>query len=189
MKVTVLSFVAKSKTGKTTLLEKVIKELKGRGYRVGAIKHDVHSFEIDHPGKDSYRLTAAGADTTLIYSPEKLAMVKIHEKAPPIDEVLKTYFPDVDIVLTEGFRKTDLPKIEVHRKERSNSLLTRADERDPTIVAVASNAELRLDIPVLNLNDEREVTDFIEKTFLTHSNRPKPGKTGRRQRETVKRDR
>ena len=72
MEMRAVSFVAKSGTGKTTLLEKVIADLKGRGYRVGVIKHDAHRFDIDHPGKDSYRLTAAGADTMMISSPESL---------------------------------------------------------------------------------------------------------------------
>ena len=75
MTVKAVSFVAKSGTGKTTLLEKVISVLKGKGYRVGVVKHDAHRFDIDHPGKDSYRLAAAGADTMLIASPEKLALI------------------------------------------------------------------------------------------------------------------
>jgi molybdopterin-guanine dinucleotide biosynthesis protein MobB len=91
MKINAVSFVAKSGTGKTTLLAKVIAELKRRGHRVGAIKHDAHSFDIDHPGKDSYRLTAAGADTMLITSPAKLSLVKQHAAAPPIEELLATY--------------------------------------------------------------------------------------------------
>jgi len=161
-----LSFVAKSGTGKTTLLEKVITELKGRGYRVGVIKHDAHRFDIDHPGKDSHRLTAAGADTMLIASPEKLAMVKKHAESPPIEDLLATYFGDVDIVLTEGFKKSGLPKIEVHRKERSATLLCRGEEHDPTLVAVASDEALELDVPVLDLNDPAQVAGFVEERFL-----------------------
>jgi molybdopterin-guanine dinucleotide biosynthesis protein B/molybdopterin-guanine dinucleotide biosynthesis protein len=162
-----LSFVAKSGTGKTTLLEKVITELKSRGWRVGVIKHDAHRFDIDHPGKDSHRLTAAGADTMLISSPEKLALVKRHEASPPVQELILNYFADVDIVLTEGFKKSDLPKIEVHRQERSDTLICRGEEHDPTLVAVASDAALQLDVPVLNLNDPEAVAGFIEKLFLS----------------------
>ena len=158
--------MAKSGTGKTTLLEKVIARLKERGYRVGVVKHDAHRFDIDHPGKDSYRLTAAGADTMLISSPEKLAMVKKQAEAPPIEEILSTYFTDVDIVLTEGFKKSSMPKIELHRKERSATLLCRGEEFDPTLVAVASDERLELDVPVLDLNDAVQVADFIEKSFL-----------------------
>jgi molybdopterin-guanine dinucleotide biosynthesis protein MobB len=161
-----VSFVAKSGTGKTTLLEKVIAHLKDRGYRVGVIKHDAHRFDIDHPGKDSYRLTAAGADIMLISSPDKLALVKKHAESPPIEELLSTYFTDLDIVLTEGFKKSSMPKIELHRKERSAALLCRGKENDPTLVAVASDEQLDLDVPVLDLNNADEVADFIERRFL-----------------------
>lgn len=161
-----LSFVAKSGTGKTTLLEKVIAELKQRGYRIGVIKHDAHQFNIDHPGKDSYRLTAAGADTMLISSPEKLAVVKKHTASPPVEELLSTYFQDVDFVLTEGFKLSSLPKIEVHRKERSATLLCRGEQHDPTLIAVASDEELDVDVPVLDLNNPAEVAEFVEKRIL-----------------------
>jgi molybdopterin-guanine dinucleotide biosynthesis protein MobB len=165
MKRNVISFVAKSGTGKTTLLEQVIAELKRRGYRVGVIKHDAHRFDIDHPGKDSHRLTAAGADTMLISSPEKLALVKQHDAAPEVEELLAAYFTDVDLVLTEGFKKSTLPKIEVHRQERSPSLLCRGEIDDPTLIAVASDVRLELDVPVLDLNKPAAVADFVEKYF------------------------
>ena len=166
MSVKAVSFVAKSGTGKTTLLEKVIVHLKERGYKVGVIKHDAHRFDIDHPGKDSHRLTAAGADTMLISSPEKLAIVKKHSQSPPIEELIETYFAEMDIVLTEGFKKSGMPKIEVNRRERSSELLCRGESYDPTLIAVASDAELELDVPVLDLNDPGAVADFIEETFL-----------------------
>ncbi len=166
MTVTSVCFVAKSGTGKTTLLEKVIALLKERGYRVGAIKHDAHRFNIDHPGKDSYRLAAAGADTMLISSSEQLALIRKHAAPPPIEELLATYFTDVDIVLTEGLKKGSLPKIEVHRKGLDAALLCRGEEDDPTLVAVASDEPLKLDVPVLDLNDAGTVADFIEARFL-----------------------
>lgn len=161
-----ISFVAKSGTGKTTLLEKVIAELKSRGWRVGVIKHDAHRFEIDHPGKDSYRLAAAGADTMLISSPEKLALIKRHTTTPPVQELIATYFSDVDIMLTEGFKQSGLPKIEVHRRERSATLLCRGDSHDPTLIAVASDEPLELDVPLFDLNDSSGIADFIENVFL-----------------------
>ena len=167
MNIRAVSFVAKSGTGKTTLLEKVITELKGRGWKVGAIKHDAHRFDIDHPGKDSHRLSAAGADTMLISSPEKLALVKKHASPPPIEELLETYFTGMDIVLTEGFKKSGLPKIEVHRRERSPELLCRGAENDPTLLAVASDEPLQLDVPLLDLNDPAAVADFLEEQFLS----------------------
>lgn len=167
MAIKAVSFVAKSGTGKTTLLEKVIFLLKARGFRVGVIKHDAHHFDIDHPGKDSYRLTAAGADTMLISSPQKLALVKQHAMSPPIEELVATYFADEDIVITEGFKMSGMPKIEVHRKERSATLLCRGESHDETLLAVASDEELDVDVPVLNLNDPVAVTDFLVERFLS----------------------
>jgi molybdopterin-guanine dinucleotide biosynthesis protein MobB len=166
MNIKVVAFVAKSGTGKTTLLEKVIAELKQRGFRVGVMKHDAHSFNIDHPGKDSYRLKAAGAATMVITSPEKLAVVKEHSTAPAVEEIIATYFSDVDIVVTEGFKNSSLPKIELHRKERSPTLLCRGEQYDPTLLAVASDEQLVLDVPLLDLNDAKAVADFIEQRLL-----------------------
>lgn len=164
----VVSVVAKSGTGKTTLLEKLIAELKRRGYRVGAIKHDAHRFDIDREGKDSWRLTQAGADTTVITSPAKIAVVQMNpqEEEPPLAETIERYFADVDIVLTEGFKKSAMPKIEVHRAERSATLLCRGEEHDPTLIAVASDEPLQLDVPVFDINDAVGLGDFIEKSFL-----------------------
>lgn len=167
MTVKAVSFVARSGTGKTTLLEKVIAELKRRGHRVGVIKHDAHHFDIDHPGKDSYRLTAAGADTMLISSSEKLALVKKHAAAPPIEDLLAAYFTDVDIVLTEGFKQSGLPKIELHRRDCADALLCRGVGKDPTLIAVASDEPLDLDVPVLDLNRPEMVASFLEKRFLS----------------------
>lgn len=161
MTIPAISFVAKSGTGKTTLLEKVIALLKEHGYRVGVIKHDAHRFDIDHPGKDSYRLTAAGAVTTMITSGEKLALVKKHAATPPLEELLTTYFTDVDLVITEGFKLGGLPKIEVHRAARSTELLCRGKEPDATLLAVVSDSPLQLDVPVLDLNNPAAVVDFL----------------------------
>ena len=165
MTIPAVSFVAKSGTGKTTLLELVIAELKRRGYRVGAIKHDAHSFNIDHEGKDSYRMTAAGADTTLISSKEKLAIIKKNSVAPPIEELISRYFSDVDLVVTEGFKLSGLPKIEVHRDARNASLLCRGEQDDPTLIAVASDIQFELDVPLLDLNNPASICDFMEQHF------------------------
>jgi len=166
MTVKAVAFVAKSGSGKTTLLEKVISRLKDRGYRVGVIKHDAHRFDIDRPGKDSYRLTAAGADTMVISSPEKMALVKKHAVSPPVEDLLTEFFTDVDIVLTEGFKSSSLPKIEVHRRERSTELLCRGKEHDPMLLAVASDEPLDLDVPQLDINDPDGISDFIVRKFL-----------------------
>lgn len=164
----VVSIVAKSGTGKTTLLEKLIAELKGRGYRVGAIKHDAHSFSIDHEGKDSWRLTQAGAETMLITSPAKVAMVKMNraDQEPDLAETIARYCSDLDIVLTEGFKRSTLPKIEVHRHECQQALLCRGEEFDPQLLAVASDTALHLDVPVFDLNDAVGLCDLIVARYL-----------------------
>ncbi len=167
-----VAFVARSGTGKTTLLEKLIAELKRRGRRVGAIKHDAHRFDIDHPGKDSYRLAAAGADTTLITSPEKLALVRKHAASPSVEEIVAIYFSDVDIVLAEGFRRSALPRVEVYRKARGGEAPCNAVESDPFLVAVASDEALDLDVPVFHLDDAAGLADFLEATFVRRDGRP-----------------
>ena len=165
----VVSIVAKSGIGKTTLLEKLITEMKQRGFRVGAIKHDAHSFNIDHEGKDSWRLTQAGADTMLITSPEKLTMVKQYPKhqEPSLTETISTYCGDVDLVLTEGFKKSTMPKIEVHRQERSEKLLCRDEVHDSALIAVASDSPLEIDVPLYDINDTQGLCDLIVERFLS----------------------
>ncbi len=168
MSTPVISIVAKSGTGKTTLLEKLIAELKRRGYRVGAMKHDAHQFDIDREGKDSWRLTHAGADTMVITSAAKMAMIKQHVDMtePSVSEIVNTYYSDVDIVLTEGFKKNRFPKIEVHRKERSPTLMCRGETRDPTLIAVASDDDLEADVLVFHIDDFQGICDLIERSFL-----------------------
>ncbi len=169
MKPPIVSIVAKSGTGKTTLLEKMIAEMKRRGYKIGVVKHDAHRFDIDHEGKDSWRLTQAGADTTLISSPEKLAMVKKYtpDQEPSLAETVATYFQDVDLVLTEGFKKSKMPKIEVHRAERSDRLICRDEEHDETLIAVASDSSLNVDVPLYDINDAAGLCDLIIERYLS----------------------
>jgi molybdopterin-guanine dinucleotide biosynthesis protein MobB len=156
-----IAIVGNSGAGKTTLLERLIPALKRKGLRVGAVKHDAHRFDIDHPGKDSHRLTSAGADTMVITSAEQLAMVKRHAATPPIEELLARYFSDMDLVLVEGFRGSSLPKIEVHRKAFRRALICRGERNDPDLMAVASDEPLDLDVPVLDLNAPEAITEFI----------------------------
>lgn len=165
-----VSFVAKSGTGKTTLLEAVLRELTRRGWRVGAVKHDAHSFEIDHEGKDSWRITKAGASPMVISSPEKLAFVQ--DGLPgeiPLEEIISRFMGGVDLVLTEGYKTGHLPKIEVHRRERSEELLCLDREgqvTDADLVAVVSDAVRTPAVPVLPLDDPAAACDFLEVKFL-----------------------
>jgi len=156
-----VSFVAKSGTGKTTLLEKLIVELRSRGYRVGAFKAVSHQFDIDQPGKDSYRMAAAGAEATLICAATKLAFVQTHSEQPDFNQLLSDYFQDVDIVLVEGHKRGNLPKIEVVRQKPHEPLLCCSDGYDPSYIAVASDCQLDLDIPLLDLNNPAIIADFL----------------------------
>ena len=161
-----VAFVAPSGMGKTTLLTRVIAEMARRGYRVGALKHGSDGFEIDRPGKDTHRFAAAGADITVIASSDKMAMVRRLRDAVPVEELLARHFPEADIVLVEGFKRSALPKIEVHRGGVSGELLCRGRFRDPALVAVASDEPIDVDVPVLPLNDPAAVAEFLETRFL-----------------------
>lgn len=165
-----LSFVAKSGTGKTTLLEKVIARMTERGWRVGSVKHDAHRFEIDHEGKDSWRLTRAGASPMLVSSPEKMAMVRPNPAGEmPLEELIRRYLTEADIVITEGYKTGPLPKIEVNRTARSEQLLCVDDEgslTDERLRAVVSDGTPQVPVPLLSLDDVDAICDFIENTFL-----------------------
>ena len=162
----VVTFVAHSGTGKTTLVEKVISELTSRGWTIGALKHDAHRFDIDRPGKDSWRMTQAGAAMTAISSSEKSAVIQQHDLPPTLTHILTPFQGQVDLILTEGFKQSPLPKIEVHRKELGRGMICRGEHNDPTLLALAGDTELEIDVPVFPLDDPRPLSDFIEEAFL-----------------------
>jgi len=159
----VVSVVGKSNSGKTTLIEKMIVELVRRGYRVGTIKHNRHGFEIDHEGKDSWRHKQAGARTTVIASPRRVAVVEDVEKDYDIGELADRYIRDVDIVLSEGFKKNPFPKIEVNRREMNQELICSPVDH---LFAVACDRPLSAGVPCININDINGLVDVIETRFL-----------------------
>ncbi len=164
----IISVVGKSDSGKTTLIEKVLPEFNRRGYRVATVKHDVHGFEVDREGKDSWRHKQAGAYTVVISSPEKIALIRDVEKDLTLEEIREKLIQDVDLILSEGYKKDVQPKIEIFRKEKHQELLcTKADN----LVAVVSNKSFDIGVPVFGLEDVKGLADFIEKEFL----RPKKG--------------
>lgn len=166
--VPVVSFVGNSGVGKTTFLEKLIGVLKARGYRVAAIKHDVHSFEIDYPGKDSWRLTRAGSDIVVLASREKLALVEIPPEEPELDDLVGMVSDRVDIVLTEGYRGAAAMKIEVSRAAHSHALTARLDD----LIAIVTDARFDYPVPQFDLNDADSVADFLTRRFAL----PVPGR-------------
>jgi molybdopterin-guanine dinucleotide biosynthesis protein MobB len=159
--VPVVSFVGNSGVGKTTFLEKLISVLKARGYRVGAIKHDVHKFEIDYPGKDSWRLTRAGSDVTIISSGDKLALIERPERERNLAEIVELIAGRVDIVLTEGYRGAAAFKIEVSRRAHSHVLTARLDD----LIAIVSDQPFEYQVRQFGLDDASAVADFLETQF------------------------
>lgn len=161
--VPIVSIVGKSDSGKTTLLIKIIPILKERGYRVATMKHDVHGFEMDREGKDTYRHFHCGADGVLISSPKKMALIKRVDSEDSLDEFAEQFFSDMDIVLTEGFKSRDKPKIEVYRSAvHEKPLCGPGDNR----VAIASDTPVDVDCPRFDINDAEAIADFIEERFL-----------------------
>ena len=163
----IVSIVGKSDAGKTTLLEKLIPELKRRGYRVATIKHDAHEFEIDHPGKDSHRHFHAGSDWTVIASSTKLASVRRLDSELALEAIAAT-ISGVDLILTEGFKREARQRIEVSRRARSTELISHPSE----LLAVAADYSLQPGVPVYDLNDARGLVDLIERAVL----RPDPAR-------------
>lgn len=167
----VLSIVGKSKAGKTTFLEKLIPEMRGRGYSVGTIKHDAHDhFEIDHEGKDTWRHWKAGAQSVTISSPSRFALTKMVRRELEVDTIVAAYFPDEDLVLTEGYKSGHKAKIEICRKAlQSEPICSPADR----LLAVVSDFSVELEVPRFDLEDISGVADFIEERFLRRTTKPK----------------
>ena len=167
----IVSIVGKSQSGKTMLMEQLIAEFKKRDCRVAAIKHCHGGMEIDHPGKDSWRYAQAGSDAVCISSPDKLAFMKNSNHELSIEEIMPIIGPEFDLVLVEGFKKSKLPKIEVHRKELGNDLLCSPEELS-AVVTDGSLDTLVADtckLTVFRSSDTVAVADFIEKNFVFKS--------------------
>jgi molybdopterin-guanine dinucleotide biosynthesis protein MobB len=161
----IVSIVGCSESGKTTLIENLIPELRQRGYRIGTIKHTHHAFEIDRSGKDSSRHRRAGAQTVILASSGQVAMIK--STASESLAGLLHYFDDVDLLITEGYKHEKTPKIEVLRAIVSTQLLCRDD---PSLVAVATDAPITIHVPVFRLDDSVAIAAFIERKFLRRRN-------------------
>jgi molybdopterin-guanine dinucleotide biosynthesis protein MobB len=145
--------------GKTGLMERLVAEITGRGFSVSTVKHAHHTFEVDHPGKDSHRHRVAGAREVLLASRNRVALMhELRDEEEPKLEALLVRLSPVDLVLIEGYKRDVHPKIEAHRAETGNALIAPDDQ---TIKAVASDTPLALDRPVFDLNDTVAIADFI----------------------------
>ena len=137
--------------GKTGLMERLVTEITGRGFTVSTVKHAHHTFDVDHPGKDSHRHRVAGATEVLLASRNRFALMhELRSEDEPTLEALLSKLMPVDLVLVEGYKRDRHPKIEAFRAETGNDLIAPGD---PTIQAVASDTPLELDRPVFDLND------------------------------------
>ncbi|MBR2655381.1 molybdopterin-guanine dinucleotide biosynthesis protein B [Yoonia sp.] len=145
--------------GKTGLMERLVTEITGRGLTVSTLKHAHHNFDVDQPGKDSFRHRQAGAHQVLLASRDRWALMTELRgtQEPPLADLLAQLAP-VDLVLVEGYKRDTHAKVEAYRKVTGNPLIA-AD--DPTIRAVASDTALTLDRPVFDLNDTSAIADFI----------------------------
>lgn len=161
----ILCVVGYSSAGKTSLIERLISELKKRGLKIGTIKHDIHDrFEMDKPGKDSWRHKKAGASVTIVSSPRRIGIIMDVDHDHDPEELLK--FLDVDLVITEGYKKSPYPKIEI--------IKTGADlicKNDKTLIAIVSDSnELNLtNIPRFTIRDIEKLADFLIKYFHFYS--------------------
>ncbi len=155
----VFGFAGWSGSGKTTLIEKLIPQITARGLKVSVIKHAHHGFDVDKPGKDSWRHREAGASEILLISDERWVLMHElrNEPEPDLAAQLRRLSP-CDIVLVEGFKAVPIPKIEVHRPAHGRPLL---HPDNPAIVAVATDGALDTGLPCLNLNDPAAVAGFI----------------------------
>lgn len=162
-KIQIFLIVGKSNSGKTTLMEKLIRELSARGFRVGSVKHAHDKFNFDKQGKDSWRHKNAGAVASLIVTDTKVALVK--EDTRPVEEKFFHYLGDMNLILVEGFKTFCLPKIEVFRKESPHEAPLCLE--DPNLVAFVTDTDIRPgEKPCFGLEDTRSLADLVEQHFF-----------------------
>jgi molybdopterin-guanine dinucleotide biosynthesis protein MobB len=160
----IISIVGKSGSGKTTLLEGLIAELKQRGHKVAIVKHSHHADDLDMASKDTWRLTKAGSELAAINSLDHLAIYRRMEHYFDPQEISNFILWDYDLILTEGFKSSHYPKIEVHRREQGEDLLT-----DPKqLLAVVTDEPLAIDVPQFSENEVTEIAKLIENILVQH---------------------
>lgn len=156
--------IGRSNTGKTTVIEKLIPILKARGIRVATIKHHPHDFHIDIEGKDSYRHKKAGARLTIIASPSKIGIVEDLERELALEEIISRYVSGVDLVITEGYKRERMPKIEVYNyRENEPPLIT--DDRNG--VAIIADRPVAAHVPVFFRDDVEKIAEFVIEKFCS----------------------
>lgn len=162
----VVTIIGKSKSRKTTLLEKLIPALRQKGYRIGTVKHHSHpGFEINQPGKDSWRHAKAGNQQVVIAAPDKITSYRLTEIEPSLDEVLAE-FRCVDIILVEGYKRAGKPAIEIVRAERGAELIGSVEQR----IAIAADTIFDVPVPQFDLENIEGIATFLEARFIERNN-------------------
>ena len=162
MTVPVIIVVGRSGSGKTTLMEKLITELTRRGYAVGTVKHHSHvGFDIDLPGKDSWRHAQAGSQHVVVAAPDKIASYRLLDRELELDEITAG-MEGLDLILVEGYRQANQPALEVVRSANSLEMVSNPAWR----FAVATDVPLDVDVPQFHLDDVQPIADLIETRFL-----------------------
>jgi molybdopterin-guanine dinucleotide biosynthesis protein B len=157
----IVSIVGKSSTGKTTFLEKLIREISSRGYKIATIKHSHHAISFDQPNKDSWRHAQAGAAATMVSSASEIQIIKPITQELTIDRLARQLGEDYDLILTEGFSRGNAPKIEIHRKEAGPLL-----ENAKKLFAVVTDEPLETKARQFALDDVKGVADLLEEIYL-----------------------
>jgi molybdopterin-guanine dinucleotide biosynthesis adapter protein len=157
----IISIVGKSSTGKTTFLEKLIRELANRGYRVATIKHSHHSISFDQPNKDSWRHAQAGAVATMVSSTTEIQVIKPVPQELTIEELARNFGEEYDLILSEGFSRGNAPKIEIHRKDAGPLL-----ENARKLFAVVTDEPLETEARQFATDDVKGVADLLEEGYL-----------------------
>lgn len=160
----IISVVGTTGSGKTTFLEKLIKELKGRNWKIGIIKNDVHGFEIDKPGKSTWRFREAGADNVMICGPNKMAYIEKHEAKKSLDHYL-TFFKEMDLVLTEGFKRENKPKIELYREDNAKDYIL-CNEEELVALVTDDTPPVTTAKPIFRMEQIAQIADFLEKEYI-----------------------
>ena len=158
----IISIVGKSESGKTTLLEGLIANLKQRGYKVAVIKHAAEDFELDTVNKDSWRFSQAGSEVSAISSAQKLAVIKNLEHDLGPQEISQFIGSAYDLILTEGFKQSNHPKIEVHRKAQGKELLSQPEQ----LLAIVTDEPLKVAVPQFSRDEIPKIVDLIVNTML-----------------------
>lgn len=157
----IVSIVGESKSGKTTLIEKLIPELKSRGYRVATVKHAAHGLTFDEPGKDSWRHAQAGSDAVIISTADRLMLIRSTTCDLALDQIARVIGEDCDIILAEGFKQASTPKVEVHRK-KVGAPLGSVDK----LMAIVTDEPLETKKRQFSFQDVEGLADLLEKGFL-----------------------